>query len=652
MSGFTPNPSSKRDPAVFVGGQRRRLVRRSNLPRSDTSPALSPESNTTRVVSSVSGVATSSNTADREDSNSTISRAPSAMNLYPPTGGIPTDFRPPTKSHPSNSSSTSIPATDSPIPTTPGEGKKKHTLFDGMKAKDRDRPGSSHASPLATSPLPPTTPSKAAQFLGLEEPTFGSPRQHLSQYEDVHHGVPVRPVLQKQSSMPLLTKMKDVTTSRQTKFKEEGVEPDPPKSKKFHWGGSNKKAMKMLDLLPSLGSGSKRAKSHEHAAASPSLNPAEDDTKIGYSSDTDLHARPFKIPAAPRSISERRMRKKGPKSLDRMSPITENSYDELGAAYRNSEHITELDVISEYEDHHPSYNTARLPQLHTEPMLTTNTRYELDEDELSSTDGIIDEEAFEEDKQMIHPGTQVKTNCEKWQQPAVVHKRGPLQTIEDRFLDATEIDLEARRAELNRIDAARLKMDMETGTLKASHEKMQKDFQAMKQRAIVHEEDEDDGDAVLHRTGYDLEEEPTVHTAEVMTFTRITPGMVKLVDIPPRKNKLKSPVNPGASAEVKPTERKSPYFFEHDDDISPFNERSENISPKLDSEYLEAHKYSRLTKAKKEKMPRDESRLLVQDWITSSPRPAEQRPVSERIDLDVLADQQIPPAPFPKEERK
>ena len=59
--------------------------------------------------------------------------------------------------------------------------------------------------------------------------------------------------------------------------------------------------------------------------------------------------------------------------------------------------------------------------------------------------------------------------------------------------------------------------------------------------------------------------------------------------------------------------------------------------------------FGRHTKTKKVKMPRDESRLLVEDWIIKSPRPNEQRPVSERIDLDVLADQQIPPAPFPKE---
>jgi hypothetical protein len=64
--------------------------------------------------------------------------------------------------------------------------------------------------------------------------------------------------------------------------------------------------------------------------------------------------------------------------------------------------------------------------------------------------------------------------------------------------------------------------------------------------------------------------------------------------------------------------------------------------------HLAAKNYNRLTKAKKAKMPRDESRLLVQDWISTYDY-TKQRPVSERIDDDVLADQQIAPAPFPKE---
>ncbi|KAF1841982.1 uncharacterized protein K460DRAFT_379948 [Cucurbitaria berberidis CBS 394.84] len=668
MADFNPNPPPKRGPAVVVGGQRRRLIRRSNqLPRSNTTPTLSPESATASLVSSASGVATALVAdADRdEDPTGATSQEPSStMNFYPPTAGIPTDFRPSPKSRPSNTSYTNSSAADSPTPTTGSESKKKHGLFDSLKSKDHDRPSSSHTAPMPTSPLPPVTPCKAAQVLGIgpDTPSVGSAPASHSRYDGIYDGPPVRPVLLKKSSMPLLTRIKDSAMSRQTKFREEGVEPDPPKSNKFSWGSGNKKAMKMLDLLPSLGSSSKRAMTQKHAAASPPRH-SEEDTKDGYSSDTELHDRRLLAQPVPSPISQRRMRKKGPKSLDRMSPITEASHDEHGTAYRNSEHATELDVISEYEHDYPPYSAPILPRSHPESTLTTKVRYELEDDDLSPSEETIEERAVDKEEHNMHPGTQVDMNrVVNRQPPAVVRARGPLQKVEDHLLDAVEKDLEARKTTLDKFDADRLKLDKETAALKVSHEKMKKDFEEMRKRNVVHDEpghshqcnhhdiedDEDDEDLVSLRSSIDLDEEPTVHTATAMTFTRITPGMVKLVDIPPRKKKnLDTPVTP--TAKVLPTESK-PTFYKHNEN-SPFNERSERSEPKIDLGPLQASNYSRLTKAKKAKMPRDESRMLVQDWITNSPRPAEQRPVSERIDLDVLADQQIPPAPFPKEIR-
>jgi hypothetical protein len=53
------------------------------------------------------------------------------------------------------------------------------------------------------------------------------------------------------------------------------------------------------------------------------------------------------------------------------------------------------------------------------------------------------------------------------------------------------------------------------------------------------------------------------------------------------------------------------------------------------------------TKPKKSKLTRDESRLLVQNWV-SDYNSTEQRPLSTRVDPDVLVDQETPPAPFPK----
>tara|TARA_R110002003_G_scaffold121_26_gene10886 strand:- start:10603 stop:10833 length:231 start_codon:yes stop_codon:yes gene_type:complete len=49
------------------------------------------------------------------------------------------------------------------------------------------------------------------------------------------------------------------------------------------------------------------------------------------------------------------------------------------------------------------------------------------------------------------------------------------------------------------------------------------------------EESEDDDDLPSLRSSIDLSEEPTVHVATAMTITRVTPGMVKLVNIPPRR---------------------------------------------------------------------------------------------------------------------
>jgi hypothetical protein len=49
------------------------------------------------------------------------------------------------------------------------------------------------------------------------------------------------------------------------------------------------------------------------------------------------------------------------------------------------------------------------------------------------------------------------------------------------------------------------------------------------------EESEDDDDLPSLRSSIDLSEEPTIHVATAMTITRVTPGMVKLVNIPPHR---------------------------------------------------------------------------------------------------------------------
>jgi hypothetical protein len=148
--------------------------------------------------------------------------------------------------------------------------------------------------------------------------------------------------------------------------------------------------------------------------------------------------------------------------------------------------------------------------------------------------------------------------------------------------------------------------------MKASHEKMKKDLQTKHgvpsgqcNHAHGFDDDDSDDDLVSIRSSIDLDEEPMVHVATAMTFTRITPGMVKLVDIPPRRKKPDVPftvsdvpalpVAPAAisfkimalSGGIKPPSKPA-YAFEHDESISPFNERSQSV------EVRKSHTFSRM----------------------------------------------------------
>jgi hypothetical protein len=271
-----------------------------------------------------------------------------------------------------------------------------------------------------------------------------------------------------------------------------------------------------------------------------------------------------------------------------MAPITETSHDELRSAYRNSED-TELDIISEYEHGHPPLS-APLLRAHTESILTPNYRFELSEHDISPTGQAIEME-HEDEKECArhpHPGAWVDFTNIKQQQTPVIHLRGPLQTVEDRLLAETERELEAVKAQLDEQEATRLAMDDEVAAMKVSHEKMKEEFTATirsfetEYKPIPsHECDDsndsgDDDDLVSIRSSIDLDEQSTVHIVKVMTFTRVTPGMVKLVDIPPRRKKPIAPAAPSpppaVSSESKPT-----YHFENDDRISHFRERSENV---------------------------------------------------------------------------
>ncbi|KAI4698067.1 uncharacterized protein J4E84_001201 [Alternaria hordeiaustralica] len=676
----------------MVGGQRRRNTRRSNAPRSNTTPNLGLDSLAGRE--NASGVTAAQHTDQVEHSHVSPPSAPSnpMVNSYAHNSGPPGDRHRPLPARPSDGFST-MPAAHSPTPTTGSastaatEGKKRHGKF-GRKAKDQDRPSSSHEPTPQLSPLPPLTPIKAALLLGVDPgPSPGRPRStsvgRPAQNDGGYDSLPIRPISTRRGSMSAITTQKSAS-DRQTRFTEEGLDTEPAKPKGF-WGNTNRKAQRMLGLLPSAPSNASREADMGRVAAVSLAWRPEEHTDTYRSSDAERHGQFRSLPPVPPVVPEarrRRMRKKLPKELERMAPITETSHDELRTSYKISEHDPELNDISEY-----AKAPSKAPLSRSESLLTTDIRYELEEDDLSLTDEVIDEATHDEqDDFAAHPGSEVDVKNGAILQSTVFRLRGPLQTVEDRLLDEAETRLALSKAVLDQNDDDRLTLDTTYATLKASNEAMKADFAAAQRCHAAPGECELCGGAdsqVDSEDEDDLDEEPTLHDATTVPFMRVTPGMVKLVDIAPKRKKSAVPLAPPApptrvapdappnplpllalssqlKAPFKPT-----YYFQHDEKISPFNERSEHVEvrkylstttdatnkfqPTVMRGPLSASEFSRLDKDKRVKLPRDESRLLVQDWMSDYDH-TKQRPLSERLDLDVLADQQIPPAPFPKED--
>lgn len=414
------------------------------------------------------------------------------------------------------------------------------------KPKALDRPGISPSTSVVTSPLPVSTPSKAAKFFGLEtKPSVAeSPRRVQHQDDTVSDdGAPVRSTLKKQYSLPLLTRLK-IGADHQTNFKED-VEPDEsPKTSR----PSVTKGLRML--IPEF-AGPRRSPIEQTKAATTRCDLDEEDEDVGYSSDSHQEVR-FRIPAAPHpartSSKGKAIRRKPLKDFPRMSPITETSFESLRPAYGEGEDVTELGVISEYEYEDPPHSAPVLPRPHTETTLPPHDKFELDEADLSPTDEFYDEISTDEDEDVVHPGTKVNVKRVHWQQATAVHFRSPLQSAEDAWLDATEEEmrLEARRMTVARVEAEKQAMDDEIAVLRRKHEQFQLEFgsgrnagsiNAEPERVPEEDSEEDSADLVSLYSSINLDEESTVHEAQVMTFTRVTPGMVKFVDIPPRKKK-------------------------------------------------------------------------------------------------------------------
>lgn len=216
------------------------------------------------------------------------------------------------------------------------EVRKKRNILEAMKLKERSH---SH-EPVVTSPLPlkPLTP-KVARVLGLpleegnDDPSECTSEDITDSEDEV---MQVRPKVHRKSSLQWLSSNK-TPMEKQTKYKEEDMDEfgmsiatsTPGFLKKIDWKGSSKKAKHMLDLMQPIAMSSKQGL----VPATLSRPSHEDprDTDIRYNGDSDAIAprrvAPRLIPAQKRRS---RIRKKHPKSLERMSPITEASLSEDG----------------------------------------------------------------------------------------------------------------------------------------------------------------------------------------------------------------------------------------------------------------------------------------------------------------------------------
>lgn len=461
----------------------------------------------------------------------------------------------------------------------------------------------------------------------------------------------VRPALRKKLSLPWLSSYQN-KTEKQTKFKEEGLdETDPPTAsqgrlKKSSWKGPNKKAMRMLDLIQPRSRSSQRNVDQD----TPSLLSHQDQaTEVGYNSDNDIVAprrsAPRPIPAQKRKS---RTRKKGPKSLEKMSPITEASLSEDGVVVDGDVNGIVLEAIS--EDEKPRY-------------VLGDDISQLEDDEYDSQE--------EYEGQTPNPAllNRQSTKLQRIERPEMVHVKSHLQELE--------------RVLLNNEEKKR-NLDLENRELELEHIEMKREFRKIKARSVIQYEpnydssfgyddhhhvhvddpdDPDDPDSEIDDgigSDIDLDEEPTLHVAQPMTFTRITPGMVKLVDIPPRKSKNVAQVGKAsnevgkASGEVKSIyhNKRDCVVVMGDVNVSIHNlvKQGKDTNSEQSDTVLAKGTQDGFKSQKKGRLPREESLNKVKGWVDNYDY-SELRPLSDSVNPAVLADREIPPAPLPKDLR-
>lgn len=374
---------------------------------------------------------------------------------------------------------------------------------------------------------------------------------------------PVRPWIPKQHSLPLLTSSK-TNTETHAWLDKRGVEQDP--------GPANTSmvviARPLRTGVPEF-AGSKLSSIEQTASGPPpfTLRDRSDMLNLSQGQET-FSGSPSRIPAGPPISKRRQMHRRGPKIFERMSPITEASFESLRPTCRTVEATTKLSAIAEYRRVDAIHSTSGLARSHTEATLKSCDVFKLDEADISPTEEYYEEDALtaSDDEDLVHPGTKVDLKYARRQHENAFYLRSPLQVTEYKYLDAIEEEmrleahlnateeemrLEARRMTLARIEGEKQATDAKIEVLRDDHERLRLTFRSNKSAV-------DGGLQSQHildssstaraersrplNNDVDFAEEPTLGKAKAVEFTKIVPATVKLVQIPSRREKLVSHV--------------------------------------------------------------------------------------------------------------
>jgi hypothetical protein len=562
---------------------------------------------------------------------------------------------PPTRA---NSTSASI-SPASTIDSRDGrtEGRKKRNILGAMKLKER----SQSYEPVVTSPLPlkPLTP-KVARVLGLPLEEGNDDLKERTSEDTTDSGdeiMQVRPKIHRKSSLQWLSSNK-IYTEKQTKSNQKDkdefsmlITPSTPGFlKKIDWKGSGKKAKHMLDLMQPHAMSSKQGLvpgtlprlSHEDRRG----------TVIGYNSDSDIIA-PRRV--APRQIAVQkrrsRIRKKNPKFLERMSPITEASLSEDGYGVDGDGDSTALEAIS--EDERQTYASEEADHSLNEDDETAYAfQLSLNQDADNESDEELEDKA---------PASELScretTNVQRLVHPGTIYVKSPLQDLESMYMDNMEkkntMDYENEQLYQSNVSMKRELRNIKARTLFQGAPRHKFVYNHARDHLHDHGSEEGYGSHICSAIeDIPSDEEPGILKAPYMKFKRITPGMVKIVDIPPRK--LRGIVNQGERSSSKIN---SPVSHKRGGAVL-----MGNVSIReLFKEYKDADlKRPNTTRARsssegfmdqtKARLPRQESNGQLQGSVDDYDYDYAGKPsFPKRIDPVVLAEQEKPSASFPRD---